>query len=145
MSSRPKLSDDQLVRCVVFSDIAHRFILEEQGRNNLAVPQSGKFIDIYSQTWEQWGRRYMNVIGANVLSEYGAKHPKALPTLQALYALISQANWAERADVEHDFGELARFREDGRLEIVLSETGCCVTLRIHCGLSVVRILAAMGL
>jgi mRNA-degrading endonuclease HigB of HigAB toxin-antitoxin module len=87
----------------------------------------------------------MDVIGANVLSEYGAKHPSALPTLEALHALIAHANWTGPKTVEQDCGGLARFRNDGCLVIDLRKTGCRVTLSIHYGLGIVRILEAIEL
>lgn len=87
----------------------------------------------------------MNVIGANVLSDYGEKHPKALPTLRALHALITQARWVERGDVERECGAIASFDNDSRLDLDLSDSGCRVALSIHYGLGVVRILAVTAL
>lgn len=87
----------------------------------------------------------MNVIGASVLSDYGATHPAALPVLLALHALIAQAHWGARADVERQCGAIARFESDGRVELDLRESGCRVALSIHYGLGVVRILAVTGL
>ena len=87
----------------------------------------------------------MNVIGANKLSEYGKKHPEALPTIEALHALIAQANWTGRENFERDCGAIARFRNDGWLEIDLNDRGCCVTLSMHYGLGIVRILAVTEL
>ncbi|MEJ2124827.1 MAG: hypothetical protein P8Y47_08455 [Alphaproteobacteria bacterium] len=57
----------------------------------------------------------MNLIGANKLSEYGEKHPKALPAIEALHAFIAQANWTTREDIERDCGSIAFFRNDGWL------------------------------
>lgn len=87
----------------------------------------------------------MNVIGANVLSDYGAKHPKALPALRALHALIAQASWTGRDDVERACGAISSFESDSRLDLDLSDCGCRVALRIHYGLRVVHILAATAL
>lgn len=87
----------------------------------------------------------MNVIGANKLSEYGKKHPEALPTIEALHALIAQANWTGREDVERDCGAIARFQNDGWLEIDLKDRDCCVTLAIQYELGVARILAVAEL
>jgi mRNA-degrading endonuclease HigB of HigAB toxin-antitoxin module len=116
-----------------------------QEQINLSVPKSGNFMDMRSQIWEQIGRHDMNVIGANKLSEYGKKHPKALPAMQALHALIAHASWTGRKDIERDCGAIARFRDDGGLEIDLNDRGCRVTLAIHYGVGVARILTVTEL
>lgn len=87
----------------------------------------------------------MNVIGANKLTEYGKKHPEALLTIEALHAFIAQTNWTKREDVERDCGAIARFRNDGWLEIDLNDRGCCVTMAIHYELGLARILAVTEL
>lgn len=83
----------------------------------------------------------MDVIGASLFSDHGAKHPRALPFLRGLYALIARANWTGRADVEKDCGAIARFEADGRVLLESAEAGCRVALGIHYGLGVVRIMA----
>ena len=87
----------------------------------------------------------MNVIGTTVLSDYGAKHPEALPLLRALHALLVQANWTGRDSVERECGAIARFKNDARVEMVLNEANCRVVLNIHYELGLVRILAVKDL
>jgi mRNA-degrading endonuclease HigB of HigAB toxin-antitoxin module len=83
----------------------------------------------------------MDVIGASLLSDYGAKHPQALPFLRALYALLASAQWARPADVERECGAIIRFMDDNRVILEAAEPACEVVFGIHYGLGVVRILA----
>lgn len=85
----------------------------------------------------------MNVIGATLLWEHGAKHPDALPALRAFYALVSQADWTERSSVERECGAISRFKSDRRMELELNAAACRVSLCIHYELSLVRILAVL--
>lgn len=83
----------------------------------------------------------MDVIGASLLSDHGATHPRALSFLRGLYALIARANWTGPDSVERDCCAIARFQEDGPLILESAEARCRVSLGIHYGLGVVRIMA----
>ena len=83
----------------------------------------------------------MDVIGASLLSDHGARHPPALPFLRGLYALITRANWTERACVERDCRAIARFENDGAVILESAQARCRVALGIHYRLGVVRIMA----
>jgi mRNA-degrading endonuclease HigB of HigAB toxin-antitoxin module len=87
----------------------------------------------------------MNVIGANVLSDYGAQHPKALPALRALHALIVEASWTGRDDVQRECGAISSFVHDGLLDLDLSDCSCRVAISIHYEFRVVRILTVTAL
>jgi mRNA-degrading endonuclease HigB of HigAB toxin-antitoxin module len=83
---------------------------------------------------------FMDVIGGALLADYGARRPEALPMLRALYAILSGANWADRSAMEKHCGAIARFEQDDRVTLELPEAGCRVTLSIHYGLGVIRVL-----
>ena len=87
----------------------------------------------------------MILIGASVLTDFGATHKAALPALQALNALLRQAAWPDHAAIERDCGAIAQIEPDGRVLLTLAEAGCRVALRVNTRLGVVRIVEVTGL
>ena len=87
----------------------------------------------------------MMLIGAAVLSEYGARRPEALPALRALNALIRQATWTDHEAFARSCGAAMREDGDGTMLLALAQAGCGVAVRINYDLGVVRVIAVRDL
>ena len=86
----------------------------------------------------------MILIGAAVLSDYGAKQPHAFPALRALNALIRQARWPDAEAFAQSCG--AVMRSDGGVTLLaLRDARCEVAVKVNYDLGVVRIVAVRDL
>jgi mRNA-degrading endonuclease HigB of HigAB toxin-antitoxin module len=87
----------------------------------------------------------MNVIGASVLLDYADARLEAAGPLNALYALIREADWADRYALQTAFCAIARATDEGGAVLDLRESGIRVVLTINYGIGLVRIVSVSTL
>jgi mRNA-degrading endonuclease HigB of HigAB toxin-antitoxin module len=87
----------------------------------------------------------MNVIGTSVLLDYADARPEAAASLNALYALIREAHWADRSALQTAFRAVARSTDEGAVVLDLRESGIRVVLNVNYGIGLVRIVSVSTL
>jgi mRNA-degrading endonuclease HigB of HigAB toxin-antitoxin module len=80
----------------------------------------------------------MQLIGASLLTDYGVRHPEAVPVLRGLHALISEACWTGPADAGSEFRAVASFSGSGTMVLTIAEARLRVTLDVNYALGFVR-------
>jgi mRNA-degrading endonuclease HigB of HigAB toxin-antitoxin module len=81
----------------------------------------------------------MDVIGASLLANYAAERPEASPTLAALHAIVREARWTCREDIERQFRVIARFEDSQTVSLFFDDAGLRATLKVNYALGLVQI------
>lgn len=86
----------------------------------------------------------MLVIGISRLEAYWTLHPEAEPSLRALHALLSAAQWSSADEMLRQWPAMARQERDG-IRLTLAEDGCEVLVQINFAREIAQIQAVNAL